>query len=711
MGDRTKKLAAYARAVGGWIRRPTDGRVWLFIGISLVLFLILAFKSPTGVELRVGEVAARDIEAPRSVVNRVATERLRDEAAREAVRNAADNPENYRINTTVSVLAADEVQALFNRLEEVLPPGEAEDQAVTDAQVVQAVGILAEAGVSLPASTVRPVLEGGRARLEQLAAISRNTLEEILRSQRVSGEALDTLRAQVGEYLPDASLTDPERRLVTLVVAANLRPNLTLDPQAVQRVENQARRSVPDVMVQPGQMIIRRGDVATAETIQLLQDLGMLRPERPYASWAGLALAAFGLVGLVAVAIRQFRPALSRDTKQLGLLGLVFILVALLARIGSLVNWDGAPFLIPVALGSMLITILVDGQVAVLTTLLSALVTGMVTDYALEPMVVGFTGGLTGVLSVNRAAQRSDVTRAGFLVGLACVITMLALGLARGSTALVSLAWVGLVNGLLSSVGALGLLPYLEAAFGITSAIRLLELANPNQPLLRRLLLEAPGTYHHSIMVGNLAEAAAEAVGGDSLLVRVGALYHDIGKIRRPYFFTENQFGGENPHDKIAPSLSTLIIISHVRDGLELAREYRLPAVISAFIAEHHGTDLVWYFYNKAVESSRTGTVEEKDFRYAGPKPQTKETAILMLADGVEATVRSLQRPTPGRIEGIVRKHIKTRLESGQLDESELTMKDLDKIAAAFVKVLNGIYHTRVEYPERIAREMQARRA
>src|SRR5690606_38233357 len=190
-------------------------------------------------------------------------------------------------------------------------------------------------------------------------------------------------------------------------------------------------------------------------------------------------------------------------------------------------------------------------------------------------------------------------------------------------------AWVGLVNGLVSSVGTLGLLPYLETAFGITSAIRLLELANPNQPLLRRLLLEAPGTYHHSIMVGNLAEAAAVATGGDSLLVRVGALYHDIGKIRRPYFFTENQFGGENPHDKIAPSLSTLIILSHVRDGLELAREYRLPAVISAFIAEHHGTDLVRYFYNKAVETSWDGTVDEEDFRYPGPKPQSKETAIL----------------------------------------------------------------------------------
>lgn len=710
MGEVAKRVAASARAAGAWFRRSIDGRLWLFLGTGLVLFLILAFKSPTGVDLRVGEVAARDIEAPRSVVNRVATERLRDEAAREAVRNAANNPENYRINTTVGVLAADEVQGLFHRLIQVATPDTEEAAGVTDAQVIQAVEILAEAGVSLPASTVRPVLEAGPARLERLAEISRDTVEEILRTQRVTSESLDPLRAQVGEYLPETGLAEPERRLVTLVVATNLRPNLTLDPQAVQRVEQQARRSVPDVVVQPGQMIIRRGDVATQETIQLLQDLGILRPERPYASWLGLALVAYGLVGLSALAIRQFRPEVSRETKQLGLVALVFVLVALLARIVSLWSWDGAPFLIPVALGSMLITILIDAHVAVLTTLVAALVTGLVTDYALEPMVVALVGGITAILSVNRASQRSDVTRAGLWVGLACTLTLLALSLARARPVLGSHAWVGLVNGLVSSVGTLGLLPYLETAFGITSAIRLLELANPNQPLLRRLLLEAPGTYHHSIMVGNLAEAAAEATGGDSLLVRVGALYHDIGKIRRPYFFTENQFGGENPHDKIAPSLSTLIILSHVRDGLELAREYRLPAVISAFIAEHHGTDLVRYFYNKAVETSRDGTVDEEDFRYPGPKPQSKETAILMLADGVEATVRSLSRPTPGRIEGVVRKQIKARLESGQLDESELTMKDLDKIANAFVKVLNGVYHTRVEYPERIVREMQARR-
>jgi putative nucleotidyltransferase with HDIG domain len=266
---------------------------------------------------------------------------------------------------------------------------------------------------------------------------------------------------------------------------------------------------------------------------------------------------------------------------------------------------------------------------------------------------------------------------------------------------MLSYAVLGVVNGLVSAVLAIGLLPYLETAFDITSAIRLLELSNPNHPLMRTLLMEAPGSYHHSMIVGNLAEAAAEAVGADALLARVQAQYHDIGKTRRPYFFIENQYGADNPHDRIAPSLSTLIITSHVKDGLELARQYKLPKVVVDVIPQHHGTDMVKYFYHKAMESAKEDEIiDKKDFSYPGPPPQSKETAIVMLADSVEAAVRSLKEPTPGRIEGVVRKLIKDRLHSGQLDESDLTFKDLDKIAEAFVRVLAGLFHHRIEYPD-----------
>ncbi len=260
-----------------------------------------------------------------------------------------------------------------------------------------------------------------------------------------------------------------------------------------------------------------------------------------------------------------------------------------------------------------------------------------------------------------------------------------------------------LVNGPLSAVLAVGSLPIFETVFGILTPIRLLELSNPEHPLLHRLLLEAPGTYHHSIMVGNLAEAAAMAIGADSLLARVGAYYHDIGKIKRPYLFTENQvFDMENPHDRMSPSLSSTAIISHVKDGVELAREHKVPEQIIDFIKEHHGTGLASYFYAKAAEEAAAKSEkppEEWTFRYEGPRPHSKETAIVMLADSIEAATRSLSRPTPARIESVVRKIIQERLFDRQLDKSDLTLRELDTIAETFVQVLTGLFHTRIKYP------------
>ncbi|MDA8096309.1 MAG: HDIG domain-containing protein, partial [Clostridia bacterium] len=234
-------------------------------------------------------------------------------------------------------------------------------------------------------------------------------------------------------------------------------------------------------------------------------------------------------------------------------------------------------------------------------------------------------------------------------------------------------------------------------------------LSNPSQPLLRQLLLEAPGTYHHSIIVGNLAEAAADAVGGDSVAVRVGAYYHDVGKIRRPYFFIENQMSAENPHDKIAPGLSTLILTSHVKDGVEMAREHKLPGKIVDIIEQHHGTSIINYFYHKALEQDEKNVVKADDFRYEGPKPQTREAAIVMLADAVEAGVRSLSNPTEGKIEGLVRKIVKDKLDDGQLEECDLNFQDLNRISSAFVRILTGIFHRRIEYPD--AKDVERRKA
>jgi putative nucleotidyltransferase with HDIG domain len=433
--------------------------------------------------------------------------------------------------------------------------------------------------------------------------------------------------------------------------------------------------------------------------------VGLLRTGRDYGALAGRTLLVLAIVVLMVVYLHQNRSHVLESTSLLGLLGCVLVTVLLLGRLFSLPAWPPAPYLNPSALVGLLLTLLIDARVGGMAAVVAAVLLAVISDLSWSVGVLTLVGGLTAVLSVSKVSQRGDLMRAGFIVGGANFLLMIALGLVSKDTGLILHSYLGLLSGVLASIVAIGVLPYLESVFKITSSIRLLELSNPNHPLLRRLMLEAPGTYHHSILVGNLAEAAAEAVGADGLLARVGSHYHDIGKLKRPYFFVENQVGKDNPHDKIAPSLSTLIVTSHVKDGLELAAEYKLPPVVTQFIAQHHGTDLVRFFYHRATEAAEDDSVEERDFRYPGPKPQGKEVAIVSLADAVEAAVRSLSKPTPGKIEGLVRKIIKDRLNSGQLDESDLTFQDMDRIANSFAKVIMGMFHTRVEYPDKITKE------
>ncbi|GMA56136.1 hypothetical protein GCM10025858_06390 [Alicyclobacillus sacchari] len=353
----------------------------------------------------------------------------------------------------------------------------------------------------------------------------------------------------------------------------------------------------------------------------------------------------------------------------------------------------------------MLITVMMDSSLAVVASFYFSFLLGAALNFNYDFVFYGFVGSLVGAYSVARVTSRGTFMRAGFFVSLMNIGSVLALYLlqANRSTDLHSLSLhVGLaaLNGIFAAILAMGILPFFESAFGLLTPIRLLELSNPNHPLLRKVLLEAPGTYHHSLIVGNLAEAAAELVGADPLLCRVGAYYHDVGKTKRPMFFVENQMTKDNPHEKVAPSLSHLIITSHVSDGLEMLKQAGLPKPIQDICATHHGTTILWYFYNKAKEQDKNGTVKVDDFRYPGPKPKTRECAIIMICDAVEAAVRSMARPTPNRVEGVIRKIIRDRLQDGQLDECDLTLQDLDAMVGAFMKTLKGIYHSRIEYPD-----------
>ncbi|MCR4400100.1 MAG: HDIG domain-containing protein, partial [Syntrophomonadaceae bacterium] len=539
----------------------------------------------------------------------------------------------------------------------------------------------------------------------------------------VTEEALGGSFEQAAARSAGLGLAPEAEQFVWLAVVHSLRPNMVYDAEATQAaIDDAVSKVVPvQITIRQNQVIVRAGDPITAEHVSILEQLGVQSERGMAAPLAGILLFVLITTYLFIEYLRRYHHGVLADNRFMLLLGLAAVLVAVLAKVVTMISIGERPeinalsgYLIPAAVGPMLVAVLVEPRIGYLMAGVLAFYVGLLTQgNQLAFALTAFVGGSVGVFRMSQLSQTSDLARSGLHVALGNAATVVATGLLAGTMDAQQLgvgSLLGVLNGFLSTVLVIGLLPYLESAFSITSMIKLLELSNPNQELLRRLLVEAPGTYHHSILVGNLAEAAAQAVGAQPLLVRVGAYYHDIGKLKRPYFFVENQMSFENPHDKIAPSLSALIITSHIKDGVEMAHQARLPRVIVDFIEQHHGTSLVKYFYSRALEEDAERRVSEESFRYEGPKPQSKEAAIVMLADAVEAAVRSLAEPTPNKVEAMVRSIIRDKLNDRQLEECELTFRDLDVIAESFLKTLGGIYHTRVEYPENLAREFEDRR-
>jgi putative nucleotidyltransferase with HDIG domain len=314
---------------------------------------------------------------------------------------------------------------------------------------------------------------------------------------------------------------------------------------------------------------------------------------------------------------------------------------------------------------------------------------------------------IVGSYWVRTCKERGTLIKAGLKVGLVNILVATGLHMFSGSGLELKLVWdwtFGLAGGVSSGILATGFAPVVEMMFGYSTDIKLLELANLDRPILRKLMLEAPGTYHHSVVVGSLVEAAADAVGANPLLAKASGYYHDIGKIKKPLYFIENQIGSENKHDKLAPSMSSLILTAHVKDGVEIAKNHKLGKAIIHIIQQHHGTSLIAYFYEKARQQKGEKAVKMENFRYPGPKPQTKEAGLVLLADAVEAASRSLENPTPSRIKGLVQRIINKMFLDGQLGECELTLRDLHEIARSFNKILPGIHHHRIEYPDGVAR-------
>ncbi len=457
--------------------------------------------------------------------------------------------------------------------------------------------------------------------------------------------------------------------------------------------------------------LIRAASTATQNILTLGETLGALALQGSTLELLGI-LAYVTLIGLaMRLYLVQFRPRLLDQARYRWLM-LLLVVLFVGAALVMIPSNTFLPYLFPMAALSILLAMLIDPHLSIMVTILVGLAVGYIAHGSLALTVYTVMGGLIGFLSLGRMKRVSRVPWTGAYVALSNVTAVLVFDISGGNydaLELSQLLLMGIANGVLSA--SLALIGFFMANswMGITTSVRLLDLAQPTQPLLQQLLLHAPGTYHHSLLVSDLAEQAAERIGADALLTRVGAYYHDVGKMGQPEFFIENQQQMPHDHDRLDPRTSAQIIISHVKEGLKLARKYRLPREVRAFIAEHQGTGLVKYFYHQALEQADDpAQVDEADFRYPGPKPQSKETAIVMLADSCEAAVRADRPTSMEEIDHIIHRVIIDKVSSGELDECDLTIHDLDQIRSAFVEMLTGAFHPRIKYPEEATANLTA---
>ncbi|MFW5736170.1 MAG: HD family phosphohydrolase [Halanaerobium sp.] len=708
--------------------------VLFFVLIALTLSLDLI---PNQVDLKAGQVSQSDITAPRTIsfIDDERTSELRQRAADTAPRvyeedstveeevlnevnnlfEAAISERQYFYNNKISLAEANQEESEDSSSSaESEPISEEQISDLSDSERTEIIDLIKEEiDFEIGTESLSALISMSNQELVELEDRAVNLLQQKLDS-RILPSDLTNARDDLRQRAMEMDIARDQRLALAEIVESTLAANMFLNQDATDSRREEAISEVEAVekTVRQGEIIVRKGDVVTEADIDILERLGLQKSGINYYNISGRILISFILILLLGFYFYKYQKDIWEDNSKLLLVELLILTVVILAKILTLFQNPFVNYMVPTAMASILLTVLIRSDTALITTLFISLLIAPIYDMNFNIVLTSFLAGLIGIFSVTRVKERGDIIRAGLNVSFILAFLIGGLSLLQQNQDWTYLIWSiggGIVNGLLVGVLANGLLPYLEDLFDMTSSVKLLELSNPSQPILKRMLVEAPGTYHHSVIVGNLAETAAEDVGADSLLARAAAYYHDIGKLKRPYFFSDNQFGGENPHDKTSPNLSALIIKSHVKDGVEMAEENGLPAKIIDIIKQHHGTNLISYFYQQALQDNKHDDIEKKDFRYDGPKPQSKEAAIIMLADITEAAVRSknFNKNNHDRIEGFVRGLVKDKLIENQLDQSDLTLSDLDTIVKNFVKVLTGIYHQRVEYPDKLLKEMK----
>ena len=681
------------------VTRSGAGRALAVIAmVAAALFLVLSANITLGQEnLEVGQIAPRDIRAQRdqtfTSVSRTETARAAAEddvtPVTETVKSPTDNQEDQ-------LLAFDTLSRRVIRILELRDSG-----SIEDAEVLSRLANDAEA---IPFARRAAVAAMAVQRWNAVTEAARVALGTIL-ADPIREDDLGPTRSEVHD-LVTTDLEGAERELAGDLAAALVAPTEVTDQALTQQAIDQARAEVPpvEVTVLAGQRIVNEGDPITVEQFEMLDALGLTRPRVEMATVFGNALIAILVATLLVAFLWRFEPAIWHRNRSVLLFFLALVATAVVLRIAAdRTLWA---FVVPTTATVLLAGILLGGGAGAAIAAALAVLAGVMNRDALELAVYVLAGGLAALITMARAERLNAFFRVFAVLAVTNVVVVTAFSLLepRDLAAIAQLSAAGILNAVLAVVGAVGSFAVLGNLFGIMTVFQMLELANPSNRLLRRLLLETPGTYHHSVMVGNLAERAAETIGADPLLARVAAYYHDIGKMKNPLAFIENQAGARNIHDDLSAETSARIIAGHIRDGIDLGYEHGLPVQIIGFIPQHHGTSVMTYFHTKAVGEAggREDLVDERAYRYPGPKPQSREAAIIMLADGVEASVRSLDEKDEESIRAMVDRIVDARVEDGQLDDADLTLKHITQIKDAFVGQLLGMYHSRIKYPDNV---------
>lgn len=680
-------------------RKITDGaerkelhRIVLFVLAFVVTIVCIGTGSIQQREtVQVGSVATKRYVAQEDTVDEAATEKLREAAANSV------GP-IYKTDTTVMDKNVTMVEGVFQELDTVLagmPEGESFYNAVQ------------EISLELPVVlSNRQLMAYENLTAEQRKAFANDcvsVLKEIY-DKGVTADGLTEAKASGLGYLQELAWSSDLKTMAGVILSAAVEPNLIVDEAAVEASKEEKRAEVDEVLIRKNQKIVDEGEIITQEIYDKLVSLNLVSETGLEGSLMPM-LGSLVITGMLFAALYLFfrwgKGNILLKPNEIRMLFTIYMMMVLLIRIlANLTIFT----IVPVGRFAMLVSLLVGRRMALWLNALFCIIGCFIFNGDVQFLMYALISGTFAALIIQKTDKRSHLIPAALGMAAVDFVTTISLGFFFGegySAELLLQSGIGAVTGLLSMIVAVGSLPFWENMFEANTPLRLMELTNPNNELLRKLMIEAPGTYHHSLIVANLAETAVYDIGGNTALARAGAYYHDVGKLRYPQFFAENQ-SGHNPHDELPPEKSAKIITGHTKGGLELAERYKLPPVVRDMIVEHHGNSLVKFFYFKALKLYGAENVNEADYRYQGRIPSSRESAVVMLADTVEAAVRSMlgHGKTMEEAEAAVKNLMKDKLDDGQLNNSGLTLNELETIRLAFLKVFHGMYHERVSYPE-----------